>query len=228
MDENKWKWVEWADQYSSLSFEDGYMVLNFKKSPKNQPQIIKFGLPKGIVYTEETISDLNLPEEVEFEDGAFTIEGGYKVRTFAQLPIRSGENYKITIRYLHPKTSNPFYAILFNGDKECMNDFEDERSSCKNDKIVITNQKVTVKYKNIEGKKQQKTEEFPVKFTKEMPMTLTIEKKNKKAIIELNGIEFLHSDCLLTEPCIGFQLFKAGQTLKIDEVIIDQIEPDEE
>ena len=108
-----------------------------------------------------------------------------------------------------------------------MNDFEDERSSCKNDKIVITNQKVTIKYKNIEGKKQQKTEEFPVKFTKEMPMTLSIEKKNKKAIIELNGI-FLHSDCLLTEPCIGFQLLKAGQTLKIDEVIIDQIEPDEE
>ena len=241
MDENKWNWMEWADQYSSVSFEDGYMVLNYKKAPKPSKEsqvarkkFFKFALKHNAEIQKYAQEGNNEAIERLYQENGITkdiilnISGSYQVRTFAKLPIQAEGNYKITISYINPATSYPFYAILFNGNKDCLSDFEGEQNKCGYNTISINNKTVSIHYVNNENKVQQKAEQFPVKLTKEMPMTLTIEKKHNKAIIELNGIELLRGDCLLTEPCIGFQLLGPGQTLKIDEVIVEQIESDEE
>lgn len=241
MDENKWQWTEWADQYSSVSFDEGYMVINYKKAPKPSKEVkalrkkyIKFLVKyKDEIqrYAKEGNNEAieKLCQENGFtQDFMTSLSGNYLVRTFAKLPIRAEDNYKITIHYLSPVSFYPIYSILFNGNKDCLNDFEDEQNKCTHNSITVNNQAVNITYLNNDNVLQQKSDQFPVKITKEMPMTLTIEKKNNKAIIELNGIELLRGDCLLKEPCIGFQLFSPKQTLKIDEIIIEQNDEDSE
>lgn len=242
MDDNKWNWLEWADQYSSLSFEDGYMVLNYKKAPKlskeesqKRKQIVKFYLKHNAEiqkYLQEGNNEAIENLYKEYGLGDIVQNGGlllnrYKVRTFTQLPIQSDNNYKVTIKYIQPVSSYPQYAILFNANKNCLNDFDDEYGACQTDGISINSTGYSITYTTSKGPKI-KTDKFPLKLEKESLVTLTIEKKLNKIVIELNGIELLKDDCTLSEPCLGFELYSAGLILKIDEIEIEQAESEDD
>ena len=241
MDDNKWNWTEWADQYSSLSFEDGYMVITYKKAPKlskSEKKVRQDVVKLFVTHSKEIqsltangdVAELNkfyAEHGVDMTTVGTIFSGSYKVRTFAKLPISIEDNYKVTIKYLAPTGLFSNYKILFNGKKSCLEEDEDSQKECRSDCVAFSGQQVIVQYTTASGISNFSMD-FPVKITKEMPMELTIEKKTSKILIELNGIQLYKGEGHITEPCIGFQLASPACTLKIDEVRVDYVEREDD
>ena len=188
MDENKWGWTEWADKYSSVTFEDGFMVIHNYKLHKGVKNIFD---PRSLAYT------------------------------FVKLPVRSNEDYKLTIKCIQPDLKNSVFTLFFNTSKKCLSDdamLEEITSSS----IVFWGNKYQLIPMN-----QNKFETLPIKVTKnnrkDFPMEIVITKRNDKATIEVNGIQIFKGDCAITEQCMGFAV-PLKQSLKVDEIIVEQAE----
>ena len=196
MDENRWHWKECSDKYQSVSFEDGYLAVTALKKNKK--------------YTD-------------YQNNA---------KTFARLPIRPNDDYKLTIKYIVQNYYNSWYTICFNTSKQCLDD-DDESGDFSTYYLQMFGPYWVL---NV-GDGQKHTEKLQGKVkskeAKDYPMELFINKKHNKVEIELNGIQIFKGDCTMNEPCIGFmvpalpgilKLYKFGSTLKIDEIIIEQAE----
>ena len=187
MTENKLGWEEFSTKQGSVTFEDGFMILKSKQMPK----IKMFDM----AATQKAIS-------------------ASEVKTFAKLPLRGNDNYKLTIKYIDPTFGQNFYNIYFNASKNCM-----EGDGC-NAYIFSVGMK---QYSLPAFDGYTHLDKLPIKGKKEMAMELVITKKNTEATIELNGIELYSGVCPLSEPVIGFGVMMK-KTLKIDEIIIEQAE----
>jgi len=193
MDDNKWNWTEFSSsKIGSVTFEDGYMVLNSKILPKGNP--------------------FNQTDYIKAVNASM-------VKTYAQLPIRAKDNYKLTIKYIDPNYGQGIYQIYFNGSKGCI---EDEQCTSYFIQVAMGGQYTLPSFDG-----QIHMDKLPIKGKKDVPMTFVLTKKGNEATIEVNGIELYSGVCPLTEPCIGFcVLWK--KTLKIDEVIVDQFDLENE
>ncbi len=175
-------------------------------------------------------------QSIEFDDGCMVIKAlkKYKggswyqnmAKTFARLPLRAKDDYKLTIKCIVPDYKKCQYWVYFNTSKKCLDD-EDEGNTGD-----FSTFRLLMKASNWVldvGKKKKLKDKLPgkVKDNKNHPMEFVIDKKRKKVEIEINGIQIYKDECTLTEPCIGF-VVPVGSSLKVDEVIIYQNEESEE
>ena len=185
-DSNRWRWIEGADKYQSVTIEDGYLVL----------------------YNHQTNK-----KETDYQNLA---------KSFAKLPLRPNEKFSLTIKYLIPNYNESEYQILFNTDKKCMMD-EEEEGGFTSYILSMNGPEWTL----LLGEYGESNDVLPgkVKSKEEYPMELVIEKKSRNVSIALNGIELYEGELKISNPCIGFfvPLFdKKNSYIKIDEVIIEQ------
>lgn len=185
MDDNKLGWNEYSDKFGSIIFEDGHMVLKSKKLPK-------FKL-FDVAETQKAILES-------------------EVKTFAKLPLRGKDNYKLTIKYIDPNFGNNFYNIYFNASQNCL-----EGDGCNAYIFSVGMKQYTLP--SFDGYPHM--DKLPIKGKKRTEMKLEITKKKNEATIELNGIELYSGVCVLTEPIIGFGVMMK-QSIEIDEIIIEQ------
>ena len=204
MDDNKWKWIESADKYQSITYEDGYMLITAKKEYKHAS---------------------------DYQNMA---------KTFARIPMRAKDNYKLTIKCIVPNFYKDQYVILFNTSKQCLDDEEstgqfDTYALMMNGSNWILNIFKTKNWSDMSASRNVKGEDGQVyndvlpgkvKNPKDYPMEFVITKSRNTAIIEINGIQIFKGDCELTEPCMGFMV-PVGSSLKVDEVIVDQVEEED-
>lgn len=188
MDENKWNWIEYTGKIGSVTFEDGYMVLESKTLPKGNPF-------NAVEYTKAVNASM--------------------IKTFAQLPLRGRDNYKITVKYIDPNFGKGIYQIYFNANKGCV---EDDNCSHFFLQVAMGGQYTLTSF---DGNLHM--DKLPFKGKKDFPMEFVLTKKGNEATIELNGVQLYSGICPLTESGLGFcVLWK--KKLKIDEVIIEQLE----
>lgn len=169
-------------------------------------------------------------KSVEFEDGYLVLTATKankkltdyqnEAKTFARLPLRAKDDFKLTIKCVVADYNNSEYVICFNTDKKCMDD-EEEEGDFGSYKLCMEGPE----YKLMLNRDFERSEKLPgrVKNGRDYPMSFTIEKKRDTAEIEINGIQIFKGECEITTPFIGF-LVPVGHSLKIDEIIIDQAE----
>ncbi|MCR5193460.1 MAG: hypothetical protein K6D59_09165 [Bacteroidales bacterium] len=148
-------------------------------------------------------------------------------KTFARLPLRPNDSFKLTIKYLVPNYNDAEYSILFNTAKKCIMD-EEEEGQFETYGISMEGPKWELKL----GKFGEKSDKLPgtVKVKDDYPMVLVIEKKSRIVSIELNGIELFEDELEIKNPCVGFLVplwDKKKSYLKVDEVIVEQAEEEE-
>ena len=200
-DDNRWGFQEGANKFGSVSVEDGYLVLNCKKFDMKSA----LGL---MSHKSDAGKQQNLWNNL--------------TKSFARVPMRPTDNYKLTIKYLVSNPMAMMYSIFFNMDKRIL----DEEESYSASGFLL--QMGANQYNLIIGDGMQHADKLPIKMKgKDFPMTFTIEKKGRNAIFELNGIEIYRGECALTEPCIGFVCQMAKTYLKIDEIILEQAEEED-
>lgn len=149
-------------------------------------------------------------------------------KSFARLPYRPNESFRLTIKYIVPNYNDAVYHILFNTEKKCLMDdeetgeFDSYLLSMDGPEWVLNLDDAGLKNDKLPGKVKQKGE---------YPMTFVIEKKSKNVSIELNGIQLYEGELPMTNPCIGFMVplnDKKTSYLKIDEVIIEQADSNDD
>jgi hypothetical protein len=149
-------------------------------------------------------------------------------KTYAKLPLHPNDNFKVTIKYVVPDFFATLYFIYFNTDKKCL---QDDEALGEFGTYVLSMGGSTWGL-NL-GPCGGFTNKLPGKFKqkKDVPMQLVLEKKHKKLVVELNGVEIFNDECQITSPCIGFGvpliLGKKPASLKIDEVVVEQVEEEE-
>lgn len=148
-------------------------------------------------------------------------------KTFAKLPLRPNDNFKLTIKYLVPNYNDAEYSILFNTAKKCIMD-EEEEGQFETYGISMEGPKWELKL----GKFGEKSDKLPgtVKVKNDYPMELVIEKKSRIVSIEINGIELFEDELEIKNPCVGFLVplwDKKKSYLKVDEIIVEQAEEEE-
>lgn len=195
-------------------------------------------------------------QSVVIEDGYLVISNyqNYKkatpyqnlAKSYARLPLRPNDNFKLTIKYIVADYNLTSYSIYFNTEKNCLMD-EEETNQFKTYQLHFNgptwmlfladsdeeqspeNTQVTVK--DILGAilniRTSAANTLPgkVKSKGEYPMELVLEKKSKNLSIEVNGIQIYDDECQITNPCMGFSvpLFnKKFSYIKIDEIIVEQ------
>ena len=177
-------------------------------------------------------------QNVMIEDGVLVIQNLQKnkkatpyeqiAKSYAKLPLRPQESFKLTIKYFVADYNLTWYWILFNTDKKCL----DEDADPNLVESYLFNQISSYWVLGL-GDGQQHKGKIPgkVKQKGEFPMEFVLEKKSRLVTIELNGVQLYEGELQLTNPCIGFQvpLFnKKNSYIKIDEVIVEQADPDDE
>jgi len=192
MEENKWNWTEYSSSMGNVTFEDGFMVLKSNSLPKGNP-----------------FNQVDYIKAVEAST----------VKTYAKLPIRPNDNYKVTIKYIDPNFGKGFYNIYFNVPKGCI---EDNQCGSYVFQVGLKGQYMLPSFDG-----QIHMDKLPIKGKKDFPMTFVLTKKGKNATIEVNGIELYNGICPLTEPCIGFGVLWK-KTIKIDEIIVEQADYEDE
>ncbi len=134
----------------------------------------------------------------------------YKVGT--RFPVRAKENFKISYKLLFPKLDDDHvFGLVFNYD-------EDENTG---DILYITENKFYIY--DSEGTKLGKAEKIKLKKGKNVEVTVDLEKKGKKIIISINGVDFTNEDLQIKTSYMGFCVNEKN-TLKVDQIKITQNE----
>ena len=132
----------------------------------------------------------------------------YKVGS--RLPVRTKEYFKISYKLLFPKLdSNHIFGLVFNYD-------EDDN---KGDIIYITENKFWIV--DSDGTKLGKAQQIKLKKGKNVEVTVDIEKKGKKLIISINGVDFVNEDLQIKTSYMGFCV-NGNNTLKVDKIQVTQ------
>jgi hypothetical protein len=131
-----------------------------------------------------------------------------------RFPVRAKENFKISYKLLFPKLDEDHvFGLVFNYD-------EDED---KGDILYITENKFYIFDKD--GTKLGKAEKLKLKKGKDVPVNIDIEKKGKKLIISINGVDFINEDLEIKTSYMGFCVNEKN-TLKVDKISITQVVED--
>ena len=151
-------------------------------------------------------------------DGEYLVltskKGVYKVGT--RFPIRTKDYYKITYSFMCPKfDANHYFGLVFNYDEE----------NNSGDILYISENKYWIV--GADGKQIGKPEKIVLKKGKNVIITVTIEKKGKKLIIAVNGMDEINENLQIKTPYMGFCVTE-NNILKVDKVQITQNEEEEE
>ena len=147
-----------------------------------------------------------------------TLDGEYLVITSkkdwykvgSRFPVIARENFKISYKLLFPKLdADHVFGLVFNYD-------EDEN---KGDILYITENKFYIY--DADGTKLGKAEKLKLKKGKNVEVTVDIEKKGKKLLISINGIDFQNEDLQIKTSYMGFCINEKN-TLKVDKITITQ------
>lgn len=132
----------------------------------------------------------------------------YKVGT--RFPVMARNNFKISYKLLFPKLDEDHvFGLVFNYD-------EDENAG---DILYITENKFYIY--DADGTKLGKAEKIKLKKGKNVEVTVDIEKKGKKILISINGIDFVNEDLVIKTSYMGFCVNEKN-TLKVDQIKIVQ------
>lgn len=147
--------------------------------------------------------------------------------TFARIPMRAKENYKLTIKLTVPEFGKKeVFSVLFNTNKACLEDEENggdgEFASWF---IHFLGSRYYLVYRTLEGVDKSKTDKLTIKSGKNVPIEIVITKRRKNASIEINGVEIFNDECELTENCMGF-LVPINNKLIVNEVCVEQADQD--
>lgn len=147
-----------------------------------------------------------------------TLDGEYLVITSkkdwytvgTRFPVRAKENFKISYKLLFPKLDDEHvFGLVFNYD-------EDENSG---DILYITENKFYIVDAN--GTKLGKAEKIKLKKGKNVEVTVDIEKKGKKLLLSINGVDFTNEDLEIKTSYMGFCVNEKN-TLKVDQIKVTQ------
>ncbi len=132
-----------------------------------------------------------------------------------RFPVRTKDNYKITYKLLFPRLDEKHvFGLVFNYD-------EDENTG---DILYVTENKFWIV--GSDGTKLSKKEKIKLKKGKNVEVTVDVEKKGKKLIISINGVDFTNEDLLIKNSYMGFGVNEKN-TLKVDEIQITQSEEED-
>lgn len=147
-----------------------------------------------------------------------TLDGEYLVITSkkdwykagTRFPVMARNNFKISYKLLFPKLDEDHvFGLVFNYD-------EDEN---KGDILYITENKFYIY--DAEGTKLGKAEKIKLKKGKNVEVNVDIEKKGKKLLISINGVDFVNEDLEIKTSYMGFCVNEKN-TLKVDQIKIVQ------
>lgn len=154
---------------------------------------------------------------VSFDDEYLILtsqKGIYKVGT--RFPVRTKDYYKLTYKVLCPKfDANHYFGLVFNFDEE----------NNTGDILYISENKFWIV--GADGKQIGKAEKIFLKKGKNVEITVEIEKKGKKLIIAINGMDVINEDLQIRNSYMGFCV-NENNTLKVDKVQITQNEEEDE
>ncbi|MDR1792296.1 MAG: hypothetical protein LBR36_02480 [Bacteroidales bacterium] len=149
------------------------------------------------------------------QDGYFIIsntEKGTCRWSVAELPIDIDQNFKLTFKVLVPKLTDEFYfGIVFN--------YEDENNYSS---FLVTEKKFKILNKVNGVSAQSRASGIILKAGKNKEVVIEIEKKGTKLIFTVDNMEAIAISKELKTNTFGF-LVEDANTIKIDEVIIEQI-----
>ena len=178
---------------------------------------------------------------VMVEDGFLVIQNLQKnkkatayqqmAKSFARLPIRPQENFKLTIKYLVSSYTLNIHQIMFNTSKQCLEDDGVDGFESYMFTFWGLGGKATWMLNLGDGNNSSETLPGKMKVTGEYPMEFVIEKKSRKTSIELNGIQLYDGDLSFSNSCIGFLVpffDKKISYIKIDEIIIEQADAEDD
>lgn len=135
--------------------------------------------------------------------------------TGTRFPVRVRENFKITYKLLFPRLDDDHvFGLVFN--------YDDENN--KGDILCITENKFWIT--GADGTKLSKTEKIKLKKGKNVEVTVDIEKKGKKLIISINGVDFINEDLIIKSAYMGFGV-NEDNILKVDKIQIAQSEEED-
>lgn len=127
-----------------------------------------------------------------------------------RFPVIARQNFKISYKLLFPKLDEDHvFGLVFNYD-------EDEN---KGDILYITENKFYIV--DSEGTKLGKAEKLKLKKGKNVEVNVDIEKKGKKILISINGVDFVNEDLEIKTSYMGF-IVNEKNTLKVDQIKITQ------
>ena len=147
-----------------------------------------------------------------------TLDGEYLVITSkkdwykagTRFPVMARNNFKISYKLLFPKLDEDHvFGLVFNYD-------EDENTG---DILYITENKFYIY--DAEGTKLGKAEKVKLKKGKNVEVNVDIEKKGKKLLISINGVDFVNEDLEIKTSYMGFCVNEKN-TLKVDQIKIVQ------
>ncbi len=175
-------------------------------------------------------------QSVSIEDGYLVIQNLKKnkkatpyqqlAKSYAKLPLRPNESFKLTIKYLVANYYTTAYWIFFNTSKQCL---EEDVELFESYVLAAFGSWWTLVLN--EGQKQEGKLPGKVKAKGEYPMEFVLRKQGRISTIELNGIQLYEGELKMTNSCIGFQvplIAAKNSYIKIDEVIIEQADADED
>lgn len=177
-------------------------------------------------------------QSVSIEDGYLVLQN-FKInkkataydnvaKSYAKLPLRPQENFKLTIKYIVADYNLTWSYIMFNTSKLCL----DEDADPNTVESFFFGKFGPYWALNIADGEQHKGK-FPgkVKQKGEYPMEFVLEKRSRNVTIEVNGIQIYEGEMQLKNSCIGFQvpLFnKKASYIKVDEIILEQADRDDD
>lgn len=177
-------------------------------------------------YKYVTIADGQMTlETVKLQKKVTQYQGAAK--TFARIPMRAKDNYKLTIKLTVPEFGKKeVFSVLFNTHKACLEDEENGGNGIFVSWILkFVGQQYLLVYRTPEGVDLSKTDKLTIKPGKNVPIEIVVTKKKKNASIEINGVEIFNDECELTENCMGF-VVPIGNKLIVNEVCVEQADQD--
>lgn len=151
-------------------------------------------------------------------DGEYLVltskKGWYKAG--ARFPVRVKESFKITYKLLFPKLdANHIFGLVFNYDED----------TDTGDILYITENQFYIK--DADGTKLGKAQKIKLKKGKNVEATVDIEKKGKRLIISVNGVDYTNEDLEIKTAYMGFCV-NENNTLKVDKIQITQSSGEED
>ncbi|MCQ2339293.1 MAG: hypothetical protein MJZ79_00705 [Paludibacteraceae bacterium] len=145
-----------------------------------------------------------------------------QAHSFARIPMRARDNYKLTIHAVMPNGIKTFWVLFFNTGKKCLT-IDEEYEDVPSYSLTFFGN-----YYNLNiGDGQKHSEKLPFKMNgKEFPIEVVITKTRKETKIEINGVQIFKGECELTEPCMGF-LVPLKHKLIVSDVSVEQAEEED-
>lgn len=136
-----------------------------------------------------------------------------------RFPVTPRNNFKIIYKLIFPKLDDDHvFGLVFNYQED-----EERPENSTGDILYITENKFYLADKD--GTKLGKSEKIKLKKGKDVEVEVVIDKKSKKTLISINGVDFVNEDLQIKTAYMGF-IVNEKNTLKVDQIKIIQNEED--